>query len=266
MTSPVTDRGADDSLLSRRNPTVKLALLAAVSGALLFVFDPVTPAVLYVLALAAVLALTDVGPRALALAQLPFGGFALGLFVINALSRTGEPFAHIGVLHITVEGLTVGASLGLRTLVIGTLSVGFLVSTDPVALMTSLQQQARVGPRVAYALLAGYRMLQDMPREWLTIRRAHAVRSAARAHGSLPNGWRDLARAAFALLVVSIRRGEQIARTLESRGLGLTPRTTWRPMTVTAADWAMVATVAVVLAGVLVAGPALWALIGPSVL
>lgn len=253
------------SVLQRRNPTVKLALLALVSTVLLFVLDPVTPAVLYVMALGAVLTLTDVGPRTLALAQLPFGAFALGLLLVNAFTRDGEQVLDLGVLEVTADGLTLGASLALRTLVIGTLSIGFLVSTDPVALMTSLQQQAHLGPRITYALLAGYRMLQDMPREWLTIRRAHAVRSAAH-DGRLPNGWRDLARAAFGLLVVSIRRGERIARTLESRGLGLTPRSTWRPVTVTRADWVMVATVVVALTGVLVAGHALGTLAGPAAL
>src|SRR5699024_6879022 len=44
--------------LARRNPTVKLALVFVVSIVVMFVLDPVTPAVLYLLALVAVLTTT----------------------------------------------------------------------------------------------------------------------------------------------------------------------------------------------------------------
>ena len=53
--------------LTRRNPTVKLAALTVVSVAVVFVLDPVTPAVLYVAALVAVAAGTRATARTLAL-------------------------------------------------------------------------------------------------------------------------------------------------------------------------------------------------------
>jgi energy-coupling factor transporter transmembrane protein EcfT len=93
-----------DSPLSRRNPTVKLALLFVASAALLFVFDPVTPALLYLLALAAVLLAARVPWRVLALAHLPFIGFAFGLLSVNALSRPGEVVWEAIGLRVTVEG------------------------------------------------------------------------------------------------------------------------------------------------------------------
>jgi energy-coupling factor transporter transmembrane protein EcfT len=89
---------------------------------------------------------------------------------------------------------------------------------------------------VTYAVLAGYRMLQDMPREWDTIRQAQAVRAPLRDDGSLPRDVRATGRAAFTLLVVFVRRGERIAQALESRGLGLVPRTTWRPVRIGRVD------------------------------
>ncbi|GER24093.1 hypothetical protein NCCP1664_25880 [Zafaria cholistanensis] len=257
MSAGIEPRRFTDSPLGRRNPTVKLALLFAVSVALLFVFDPVTPAVLYLLALAAVAATARIPARILLLAHVPFVGFGLGLLTVNALSRPGTPLLEVAGLGVTAEGLTVGVSLGLRSMVIGVLSIGFIASTDGVALMTSLHQHARLGVRMTYAVLAGYRMLQEMPAEWQTIRSAHQVRAPLRSHGRPRSGVRSFGRSAFALLVVSVRRGERMAQSLESRGLGLGPRTTWRPVPLGRADWWLALGVLLVLALVFAAGEAL---------
>jgi energy-coupling factor transport system permease protein len=229
------------SPLARRNPTVKLAILFAVSLVLLFIFDPVTPALLYLLGLAAVVGFARIPTRTLVLAHLPFVGFALGLLVVNALSRPGEVLVDLAALRITVEGLTVGSALALRTLAIGILSIGFVASTDPVALMTSLNQHARLNDRVTFAVLAGYRMLQQLPREWQVIRQAQSVRAPRRRDGSTRFGLREFGRAAFTLLVVSLRRGERMSLSLESRGLGLGRRTVWRPVPLGPADWLLLA-------------------------
>jgi energy-coupling factor transport system permease protein len=245
------------SPLGRRNPTVKLALLFLVSVAMLFVFDPVTPAVLYLLALAAVAASARIPARVLLLAHIPFVGFALGLLIVNALSRPGDIIVDVVGLRVTAEGLTIGASLALRTMVIGILSIAFVASTDGVSLMTSLHQQARLGTRLTYAVLAGYRMLQEMPHEWQTIRQAHAVRAPLRPNGRLPSNVPNFGRAGFSLLVVSLRKGERMAQSLESRGLGLRPRTTWRPVPLHRADWLLATAVLAILVLVLTASSAL---------
>lgn len=68
----------------------------------------------------------------------------------------------------------------------------------------------------------------------------------------------------FTLLVVSVRKGERMAQALESRGLGLTPRSTWRPVRITRGDWAMAAIVLSVLALVLTVSARLGILAGPG--
>ncbi|MDN5813896.1 MAG: energy-coupling factor transporter transmembrane component T family protein [Arthrobacter sp.] len=243
--------------LGRRNPTMKLAVLFVVSFALLFVFDPLTPALLYPLALAAVLIWGRPSPRMLLLAHIPFLGFALGMLMINAITRPGEELFTVLGLQASVEGVTLGASLALRTFVLGVLSIGFVFSTDAVALTDSLHQQARLGPRLCHAILAGYQMLQDMPGTWQTIRQAQSVRAPAPAPGVRRPGIREFGHAAFSLLVVSLRRGERMAQSMESRGLGLAPRTVWKPIRVERTDWIMafgVLTVLVVVLGLGVTG------------
>jgi len=252
--------------LARRNPSVKLALLFAVSLALLFVFDVPTLAALYVVAVAAVLAARAVPVRTLALGHVPFLAFALGLFVANTLTRPGTVLWQVGLLRITQEGLVIGLALALRTLATGVLSIAFIVSTDPVALMTSAHQHLRLDVRVSSALLAGYRMLQTIGAEWQTIRAAHLVRAPIGRDGMPRLGLSGHIAAAGALLIGSLRRGERIARALEQRGLGLSPRTVWRPVALTARDALFAAGVLSALAAVLVASALTGSLTGPGAL
>jgi energy-coupling factor transport system permease protein len=254
------------SPLARRNPTVKLALLGIVSVVAMFLLDPVTPTVLYVAGLLGVAASVRVPARTLVVAHVPFLAFAMGVLLVNVLSRPGTVLWQTGPLRVTEEGLSVGAALAARTLLIGVLAVGFLLSTDGVALMTSLHQNARLGARVTYAVLAGYRMLQEMPREWATIRDAHAVRAELRRGARPPRGPRHLAGVIFTLLVVSVRKGERMAQALESRGLGLEPRTTWRPVQVDRKDWGLAAAVLAVVAVVVAGSAAVGTLEGPGAL
>ncbi|MQA79116.1 MAG: energy-coupling factor transporter transmembrane protein EcfT [Streptosporangiales bacterium] len=258
--APGAPRGADvntlvpgvrdgDSFLHRRNPVAKFVAVFAVSAALLGVFDPATPALLYALALLAVGVLGRVGMRVLAAAQLPFFAFAVSLLAVNAVSRGGTVIVSAGWFSITDDGLAVGTSLALRTMVIGTCSVGFVLTTDPVRLLTSMQRQLRLPPQVAYGMLAGYRLLGMLPGEWRSIRRAHAVRQPRTRHGRAPRTPRALARAAITLLVLALRRGERLAVALESRGLGAGERTVWRPVVVTGGDVVFLVAVALVVAG-----------------
>lgn len=257
MSATVAPQRFTASALGRRNPTVKLVLLFMVSLVTMFVFDPFTPALLYVIVLMAVVASARIPARILVLAHIPFVGFAFSLLLVNALSRPGEVVLDVVGLSVTVEGLAVGASLAFRTMVIGTLSIAFVASTDGVGLMTSLHQHAGLGARVTYAILAGYRMLQEMPHEWRLIRHAHAVRAPLRSNGQPSSGWRVFGRAAFSLLVVSLRKGERMAESLESRGLGLPERSTWRPVPLGRADWVFAVAVLAALVLVLVASASL---------
>ena len=240
--------------LERRNPTVKLAVLFVCSLATLFVLNPLTLGVLTALAIVSALTTTRLTPTKLLAASLPFAAFGIGLLTVNALSRPGtEVFPDLPV-RVTSEGLAIGVALALRTTVIGMLSISFIASTPPRDLMTSLTQHARLSPRFAYALLAGFRLLQLLPSEWQSIRAAQAVRAPLGRDGMPRTGPAGFGSASFSLLVVSIRSGERIAQALESRGLGAGPRTVWRPVPLDARDAA--------LAGIVLAAFALTAAFG----
>jgi energy-coupling factor transport system permease protein len=258
--------GVPDSALARRDPAIKLAVLFLTSLALLFVLDPVTPSAVYLLGLTGVVVGGRLSLRTVFAAQLPFLAFAAGVFSITVLSRPGIVLWQEGPLRVTVDGLVVGAALAARTLAIGILSVGFVLTTDPLALMTSLHQNARLGARPSYALMAGYRLLQQLPQEWTAIRAAQAVRAPLRRDGTVRRGWGSFGRAAFALLVLAIRRGERMAQSLESRGLGLAPRTVWQPTPIRPADFVFGIAVLAVLGILIGAAGALGVLRGPGAL
>jgi len=259
-------RTVSDSPLARRNPSVKLLLMLVVSVAVMFVLDPVTPSVLFLVAFAA----TAIGARmpvaSLARSLAPFLLFAFSVFVVNVLTRPGEVLWQAGMLRVTSEGILVGLALAGRTMLTGLLAVAFLSSTDGVALVNSLHQQARLNVRVAYAILAGYRMLQDLGTEWTTIRQAQLVRCPLGRTGRPTARLRRLLASVFALLVGSIRRGERVAHTLELRGLGRTPRTVWQPVPLGRADVWFAIVVLVTLAAILAAAGASGVLRGPGAL
>lgn|GEM_PF-125191 len=252
---------AVDSYLHRRNPSVKFAVVLMVSAAMMAVFDPWTPAILYLAAIPAVRFAGAVPWRTLAWAQVPFALFGLSLLMVNAMTRRGEVIAQVGPLELTGEGLSIGASLAIRTLLIGTLSVGFVLTTDGARLMISLYQHARLSPRVTYAVLAGYRLLEQLPEQWQTIRQAQAVRephrperggmTRVRSSARLPRSARVLTRAAFTTLVMTLRRGERMSIALETRGLGAGPRTIFRPVPLDHRDGAFALVVLAVVGAVL---------------
>jgi len=214
------------SWLARRNPSAVLVGLLVVSAALIAVRDPLVAAGVLVLAVALALLGARLRVGAVLRAQLAFGGFALGILLVNAMSRPGAVLLQAGAFRITEEGVAMGAALALRTLALGTLSVAFLAAVDPVDLMISLHLDLRLPARVTFAVLAGQRMLQRLPAEWATIRAAQSVRAPLDRRGRPRRG--PFASAAFALLVSCIRRSARVAQSLEARGLGLEPRTVWR--------------------------------------
>ncbi len=248
MSSPAFGRPLPvDSLLHRRDPTVKVLVVLAVCLAITAVVDPVTPAALYLLAWPAAVLAGRIPPAVLLRAHVPFVAFALSLLMVNAATRDGETIARLLAVDISAEGLTIGAGLAMRTLLIGIVSVTFVLTTDGARLMTSLHQHLRLSGRFAYAVLAGYRLLEQLPETWSTIRSAQAARDPRRRlqhPGHAPSARpKALAQAAFALLVTSLRRGERMSIALETRGLGAGPRTIAAPSDLRWAD-AVVAFVA----------------------
>jgi energy-coupling factor transport system permease protein len=261
--SPTAAGRPSSAVLARRDPAVLLAATLVVPLLLLRVRDPAPVVVLWLVAMGAARTLAHVPWRRLALGQLPFVGFGVSLVAVNAVTRSSEPSAQvvavIGALEVTDAGLAIGAALAARTLVVGVCALAFLQVVDPGRLLGSLHEVARLPIRFTVALTAAHRVLEDLPDQWATVRRAHALRAPVDDPGvvveaeltaaarRLPATAPALGRAAFALLAMGIRRSEQMAVSLESRALGALgrgERTVWRPARADGRDAAVVLVVA----------------------
>jgi energy-coupling factor transport system permease protein len=213
-----------DAALARRNPVAKLAAATIVMAGLLLTLDPVTPAVLLVIELAAV----------------PATGVRW-----STLARRTWPLL-VGIAGVTVANLLIvgsvesAAAVSLRLLGIALPGILVLASTDPMDLADALVQRLHVSPRFAYGALAALRLLPLLAADW------HQIARARRARG-LDAGWSPVARVrlgfsqVFAVLVGAIRRAVRLATAMEARGFDAgVPRTVARPQPMRAADWALV--------------------------
>lgn len=237
------------SPLHRRNPTVKFMLVCVLATAMIAITDPITPVLLYLLAIGGVLSTRAIPAREFFFAQWPFAMFATSLLIVNLVTRHGGHPIEVGPLTLSSHALGIGVSMAARTLFVGVMSLAFLRTTDAVALMTSLHQHARMPATMTYAVMAAFRLLEGMPAEWQTIRSAQAIRDPRRQltipkkrgvraqpdapripQLRLPAAPRALGRAAFTLLVVSVRRSERLSISMETRGLGAGSRTLYRPV------------------------------------
>jgi energy-coupling factor transport system permease protein len=221
-----------DSPLHRINPSAKLVVAAVTMLAVTLIFDPVTPALLVVLALAALAGLGRVSLATMARALWPALLAALGFFwVAVAFPRADEVvtvLAQWGPLTISAEALWRGAAIATRVLCFAVYSMVFVLTTDPTELTLAMVQHWRVPTGIAYAALAAYRFVPFFASEAESIRLAHKVRGLGEGRG-IRGRLEAGRRFAIPLLASAIRRAERVAIAMESKGFdGRSPRTYFR--------------------------------------
>ena len=245
-------------LLSRRDPSVKLAVALVLSLLLVLIIDPVTPLLFLALAWLAAVGLGGLGARAFARALFPLAVVALGFVWTNAVfavPAAGDPLWKLGPFTASGSGLRFGLGIALRGLAIGAISLAAVRTSDPTRMVVSLIRNARVPYRIGYAMLAAYRFFPLIGDEYARIRLAQRVR------GVRPRSTGARARAAVTgilpLFADATRRATRIAVAMDARGFAAAGRRTyWRETPVTGADWSFaIAAVALALA-ILAAGAA----------
>jgi energy-coupling factor transport system permease protein len=229
------------SVLHALNPSIKLLTIAVVMIAITFIFDVATPLAFFALTVAAMLLLGRLPAGQVLRSLLPFLLIALSFVVLNAIFHRPLPsetlLFSIGPLTVSWEGLEIGLSIGLRVLCLVSTSLLFVATTDPQELVLSLIQQARLGYKLAFALLVAYRFVPLFADEYANIRAAAQVRGLG-SDGGFFARFRSLRRDAVPLLASAIRRSERLAIAMDSRAFGVYPTRTYRKtMKVTRRDW-----------------------------
>ena len=223
MTSLLAPTAQRTSRASRTNPVAKLFAAAIIAIALLFSLDWVSAAVALTLELA-LLPFAGVAARRLGLRLLPLAIAAVlaGCTVVLYGRPSGATHWQWALIHVTDGSIELAVATTLRILAIALPSVVLFLTVDSTELADGLAQVLHLPSRFVVGALGGVRMLGLFAEDW------RSLELARRARGIADRGRiRRFAGQAFALLVLSIRRGTKLATAMEARGFGTTTKRTW---------------------------------------
>lgn len=240
----VSARGA----AGRVNPVAKLATALILGLALVPSIDWVSATVALVLEIPLLL-WAGLSARTFFLRTLPVWIAAPGAAITIALYGQTSGSVYFSFLLITVSDGSLALALAtfLRILAIGLPAVVLFVTVDPTDLADGLGQIVRLPSRFVLGALAGIRLVGLFLQDWRSLELARRARGVA-DRGRL----RRFTQQAFALLVLSVRRGSKLATAMEARGFGASNDRTWaRPSTMGLRELALM------LAGVIIAGTAI---------
>ncbi len=209
--------------MSRVNPVAKLLAALLLAIILVLTIDPVSAGVAVVLELLLI----------------PFAGLGwhefwrrtaivwiaaplTGLTIVLYGQRSGRVHVEWLLVQITDGSLWLGLATLLRVLAIGLPAVVLFAKVDPTDFGDGLAQVLHLPARFVLGAFAGIRLAGLFADD------RRALELARRARGVADRGrLRRLAGLAFALFVLSIRRGSALATAMEARGFGGAARRTW---------------------------------------
>ena len=205
------------------NPVAKLGAALLIALPLVLTIDPVSAAVALLLELP-LLAAAGLHWREFWIRTLPIWIAAplAGLTIALYGATSGEIYVEWFVVRISEGSLTLALATFFRVLAIGLPAVVLFVTVDPTDLADGLAQVWHLPSRFVLGALAGLRLVGLFLDDWRSLelaRRARGVGDRGRI--------RRLLSQAFALLVLSIRRGSKLATAMEARGFGGDIPRTW---------------------------------------
>lgn len=229
---------AQTSVLGRMNPVAKIAATIPVTLALVLTLDAVSATVALLLELALLtaggLGRVIVSARCLPVwIAAPLTGFSMVLYG----QASGQTHFQFWLVHVSDGSIAIGIATCMRVLAIALPAVVLFVTIDPTDLADGLAQVARLPSRFVLGALAALRLVGLFVEDWRSLQLARRARGVA-DRGLL----KRLLGQAFALLVLSIRRGSKLATAMEARGFGGDTRRSWaRPSPFGGAEWAAIA-------------------------
>ncbi|WP_158863810.1 energy-coupling factor transporter transmembrane component T family protein [Leifsonia sp. AG29] len=221
--------------LATLNPVASVGAAVIVSVVLLLSIDPVSAGVALVLE-GLLLCFAAIPPRILLARTAPVWAAAPLAGVTTALygQTSGTVFVQWWAVEISSGSLELALATTLRILAVGLPAVLLFITIDPTDLADGLAQLVRLPARFVLGALAGFRLVGLFVDDWRALTLARRARGVAESGAA-----RRMAGQAFALFVLSIRRGTKLATAMEARGFGSPVRRTWaRPSRFRRRDWA----------------------------
>lgn len=235
---------ARSTVLAAVNPVARLAAALVLTLVLVLSLDVVSAGAALVLELL-LLPVARIRPRAFLVRGIPIWIAAPGAGVTILLyGRTsGDVYAQFLLVVVSEGSLLLAIATTLRVLAIGIASIVLFSDVDPTDLADGLAQVWRLPSRFVLGALAGVRLVGLLVDDWRSLELARRARGVA-DRGRI----RRFAGQAFALLVLSIRRGSKLATAMEARGFGGATARTWARPSVVGRREALVVAVAVLVA------------------
>lgn len=145
----------------------------------------------------------------------------LGLFMIifQSLVAPGEVIWSWGPFTVTAEGLAAGINVGMRLIIIVTISSILAMTTDPRRLVVALIEHAHIPYRFAYAVYSTLRFIPLMQHDANVILEAQTIRGA-RVSRSLWARMNQYMGLLVPLIASGIRQATTSAIALDSRAFG----------------------------------------------
>lgn len=207
----------------RINPVAKLATAFLLSFALILTIDWLSAATALVLE-SVLLVWAGLSARQFFLRTIPvwIAAPTAGFTTLLYGQASGQTHVEFGLIHVTDGSISLAVATALRVLAIGLPAIVLFVTIDPTDLADGLAQVWHLPSRFVLGALAGLRLVGLFLEDWRSLelaRRARGVGDRGRI--------RRLLSQAFALLVLSIRRGSKLATAMEARGFGGDIPRTW---------------------------------------
>ena len=246
MTTVLGTRASAPRLsIARVNPVAKLAASLIVAFSLVLSVDAVSAGValsleLLLLPFAGLTFVAFWRRTAVVWITAPLAGLTIALYG----RASGEVHLHWLFVNVTDGSLHLALLTVLRVLAIALPAVVLFATVDPTELADGLAQLVHLPARFVLGALAALRLVGLLREDWRSLELARRARGVA-DRGRL----RRFLGLAFALFVLSIRRGSALATAMEARGFGgSTPRTWARESRFGGREWALVAVGAAVAA------------------
>ncbi|MEK3732150.1 MULTISPECIES: energy-coupling factor transporter transmembrane protein EcfT [unclassified Paenibacillus] len=217
-----------NTLLHRMDPLSKMTVLFCVAVMAMVLDHFSHQAGLLLLCIAAARGLAGLswmriarGIRLIAIVAVPY-------FVLTSLTASGETVVLAwGPLAFTAEALNAAAAMSLRMIVLFLSSLVYIVTTDPRALVTEMVVRLRLPYRFAFGISAALTFIPLLEAEGTQILAAHQVRGHRPPKG-ITGRIRWWGRFVTAVLLNALRRVQQTAGAMESKGFGAFPDRTFR--------------------------------------
>lgn len=245
-----------DSPIHRLDPRTKIAMGVIYIIVLFLIKGVLAYLVLTVFSLGAI-ALSRVPPRTVLRSLKPILFILAFTLVLHVFFTKGTPVFTLGPITGTREGMTQGAFMGARLLLlIGTTSL-LTLTTSPIALTDGIE--ALLGPlkrvgvpahELAMMMTIALRFIPTLLEEAEKIMKAQMARGADFESGNIIERAKGMIPLLVPLFVGAFRRADDLALAMEARCYrGGEKRTRMKQLRLGAGDYAAIATFGVVMAG-----------------